>query len=108
MRRGDDGDIAIRPQRLHEPINQSRIDQRLVALHIDNDRKFLRAFCHLGGKHPAQAVAEITLVDGAAGKLMRNLQRGGGVRGADPETEDGGRGDRGSKDMAACQHECLP
>jgi hypothetical protein len=48
MRCGGDSDVAIRLQRFNKPINQSRIDQRLVALYVDNDRKFLRAFCYLG------------------------------------------------------------
>ena len=60
------------------------------------------------GQKAAEAVAEIALVDGAARELMRDLQRGGGVGGADAEAQDGGRGDRGGEYVAACKHECLP
>ncbi len=52
------------------------------------------AFRHLGGEHAAQPVAEVALVDRAAGKLMRDLQGRGGVGRAGPETQDGGRGKR--------------
>ena len=46
------------------------------------------------GEHPAQPVAEIALVDGAAGKLVRDLQRGCGVRRTDAEAQDRRRGKR--------------
>ena len=59
---------------------------------------------YAGGEHPAQAVAEIALVDGAAGKLVRDFQRGCGVGSSGAEAQDGGRGKRGGDDVAACEH----
>src|SRR5205809_1512620 len=41
MRRGNDPDLGIPLQEFHQAIDQSWIDQWLVALHIDDDRKFL-------------------------------------------------------------------
>src|SRR5258708_3215547 len=64
----------------------------------------IAALGHFGCERPAQAVAEIALVDGAAGKLMRDFQRRGGVRGPGAEAQDGGRGKRCCDDVAACEH----
>src|SRR5450756_1125264 len=83
------------------------LDQRGVRIDLGRDLA-AAALGHFGGEHPAQPVAEITLVDGAAGKLVRDLQRGRGLRRARPQTQDGRRGKRRYEDVAACKHETLP
>ena len=83
------------------------LDQRGVRIDLGGDLA-AAAFGHLGGEHPAQPVAEIALVDGAAGKLVRDLQRGCGMGRAGAEAQDGGRGKRGCENVAACEHGSPP
>ncbi len=83
------------------------LDQRGVRIDFGGDFA-AAAFGDFLGEHPAQAVAEIALVDGAAGKLVRDFQRRCGVGGAGAEAQDGGRGKRGCEDVAACEHGFSP
>ena len=79
------------------------LDQRRVRIDFGRDLA-AAAFGHFGGEYAAQPVAEIALVDRAAGKLMRYFQGGGGLGRAGPEAQDGGRGKRGYKDVATREH----
>ena len=55
-------------------------------------------------EHPAEPVAEIALVDGAAGKLVRYFQCGCGLRRSDPETQNRRCGKRRDEGVAAREH----
>src|SRR5438034_1298199 len=79
------------------------LDQRGVRIDLGGDLA-ARALGDFGGEHAAKPVAEITLLNGAARELMRNFQRGGGMGGAGAEAKNGGCGERGCDDKAACEH----
>ena len=44
----DDVDLAIATKFLNDLVDQTRIDQRLVALNVDDVGKLFRPFCHPG------------------------------------------------------------
>src|SRR5262249_35411318 len=44
----DDLDRTIRAKSLHDPVDQTRFDQRFVTLDVDDERKLFRFACDLG------------------------------------------------------------
>ncbi|MFK4408282.1 hypothetical protein ABH991_005316 [Bradyrhizobium ottawaense] len=83
------------------------LDQRRVRIDLGGDVA-VAALADFGSEHAAEPVPEITFVDGAARELVRDFQRGRGLRGAGAEAENGGCGDRGREQMAAREHGVIP
>ena len=71
-----------------------RLHQRRARIDL-GDEGAVGALLDLLRELAAEAVAEIAFVDGAAGKLVRDLERGRGAGvPANPEGQDRGSGDR--------------
>src|SRR5439155_26817329 len=82
------------------------LDQRGIRIDLCSDfaAAALGYFC---SENPAEAVAEIALVDSSAGKLVRYFQCGCGPGRPGPKTQNGGRGKRCYEDVTACEHGYL-
>ncbi len=88
MRGGDHLDLRIALQFAHEPIDQLRIDQRLVALDVDDVSELLRSFA----RDFRDAVGAAGMVAPTSGDFRAPVERGFGdahVVGRDDDADRG-------------------